>query len=85
MTSEQPRDSDETPRATGITARVRDHVREHRSDMVVDLAFAVGWVTVVTALFEFLQGPQWAYHLCLFAGVVAYFGFFGSMEAVQNR
>ena len=62
---------------------VRDHVREHRSGMVVDLAFAVVWVGVVTALFDLLQGPTWAYHLSLAGGVVAYFGFFASLKAAR--
>jgi hypothetical protein len=61
-----------------------DHVREHRSGMVVDLAFAVAWVAVVSALFDLLQGPTWAYHLSLFAGVVAYFGFFASLEVARD-
>ncbi len=52
--------------------------------MVVDLAFAVAWVAVVSALFDLLQGPTWAYHLSLFAGVVAYFGFFASLEVARD-
>lgn len=67
-----------------LAGTVRDHVREHRSGMVVDLAFAVIWVAVVTALFEALPAPTWAYHLSLFAGVVAYFGFFASLETAKN-
>jgi hypothetical protein len=39
----------------------------------------------VTALFGVVQGPQWAYHLCLLAGVVAYVDFFTSLEAVRSR
>ncbi len=52
--------------------------------MVVDLAFAVIWVAVVTALFDQLPAPRWAYHLSLFAGVVAYFGFFASLETAKD-
>ncbi len=52
--------------------------------MVVDLAFAVIWVAVVTALFDLLQGPTWAYHLSLAAGVVGYFGFFASLESARD-
>ncbi|EFW91144.1 hypothetical protein ZOD2009_16181 [Haladaptatus paucihalophilus DX253] len=52
--------------------------------MVVDLAFAVIWVAVVSALFDALPAPTWAYHLSLFAGVVAYFGFFASLESARD-
>lgn len=64
---------------------VRDHIREHRSGMVVDLVFAVGWVTMVTMLFNVLDGPQWAYYLCMLAGVAAYYGFFASLEIAQEH
>ncbi|WP_440990801.1 hypothetical protein [Haloarchaeobius baliensis] len=67
------------------TAALADHVREHRSGMAVDLAFAVVWVAVVTALFRGLGSPRWAYHLALAGGVVAYYGFFGSLEGVRGR
>ncbi|SHL35976.1 MULTISPECIES: hypothetical protein [Haladaptatus] len=67
-----------------LTGTVLDHVREHRSGMVVDLAFAVIWVAVVSALFDALPAPTWAYHLSLFAGVVAYFGFFASLESARD-
>ena len=64
---------------------VGEHVREHRSGMVVDLLFAVAWVTVVTVVFDVLPGgPQWLYYLTLLGGVVAYFGFFASLEAVRE-
>lgn len=69
----------------GLAGTVRDHVREHRSGMAVDLAFAVVWVAAVTALFDLLQGPTWAYHLSLAGGVVAYFGFFASLEAAREE
>jgi len=71
--------------AAAVPDQVREHVREHRSGMVVDLAFAVVWVGVVTALFDLLQGPTWAYHLSLAGGVVAYFGFFASLTAARNE
>jgi hypothetical protein len=68
----------------GISDRVRNHVREHRSGMVADLIFAVVWVAVVSVLFDVLQGPRWAYHLSLACGVVAYFGFFASLELAKK-
>lgn len=67
-----------------ISDRVRNHVREHRSGMVADLIFAVVWVAVVSVLFDVLQGPRWAYHLSLACGVVAYFGFFASLELAKK-
>lgn len=65
--------------------RLYEHVREHRGGLLVDLAFAVTWVTLVTVLFDALDGPQWAYYLSLFSGVVAYYGFFASLEAARGR
>lgn len=63
---------------------VRDHVREHRRGMVADLVFATAWVTAVSLLFEVAHGPQWAYYLLMFSGVVAYFGFFWSLELARE-
>jgi hypothetical protein len=61
------------------------HVEEHRGGMVVDFVFALAWVTVVTVVFDLLPGgPQWLYYLTLLGGVVAYFGFFWSLEAVRE-
>lgn len=65
--------------------RIADHVREHRSGMVVDLVFAVAWVTMVSVIFAALDGPQWAYYLFMAAGVVAYFVFFASLESARER
>lgn len=64
---------------------IRDHWREHRSGMVVDLVFAVGWVTMVSVLFSVLDGPQWAYYLCMLSGVVAYYGFFASLTIARDH
>ncbi|AFK20969.2 hypothetical protein E6P09_17575 (plasmid) [Haloferax mediterranei ATCC 33500] len=68
-----------------LTETIREHVREHRSGMLTDLLFALVWVTGVTVLFDVLNGPQWAYYLCLGAGVVAYYGFFASLEAAREQ
>lgn len=69
---------------TGID-KIRDYVRENRSGMVVDLVFAVVWVTMVSVIFDVVQGPRWAYYLFMFAGVIAYFGFFSSLDAVREQ
>ncbi|MBX0324044.1 hypothetical protein EGH21_13485 [Halomicroarcula sp. F13] len=69
----------------GLLETVGEHVCEHRSGMFVDLVFAIAWVTVVTLVFDLLPGgPQWLYYLTLLGGVVAYFGFFASLEAVRE-
>lgn len=65
--------------------KIRDYVRENRSGMVVDLVFAVVWVTIVNVIFDVVQGPRWAYYLFMFAGVIAYFGFFSSLKAVRDQ
>ncbi|MFC7019264.1 MULTISPECIES: hypothetical protein [Haloarcula] len=59
------------------------HIREHRSGMVVDMVFAIAWVTVVTVVLDVLMSaPQWLYYLTLLGGIVAYYGFFWTLEAV---
>ena len=63
---------------------VGEHVREHRSGMVVDLAFAIVWVTVVSVSFDLLGAPQWAHYLAMGGGVVAYYGFFWSLDAARG-
>lgn len=63
---------------------VGEHVREHRSGMAVDLAFAVVWVTVVSVVFGALRAPQWATYLGMAAGVAAYYGFFWSMAVARD-
>ncbi len=63
---------------------VREHVRENRHGMFVDLVFAMAWVVGVSVVFDVLNGPQWAYYLTMFGGVVAYYGFFASLEAVRE-
>nr|WP_262180136.1 MULTISPECIES: hypothetical protein [Halomicroarcula] len=70
----------------GLLETVGRHVDEHRGGMVVDFVFALAWVTVVTVIFDLLPGgPQWLYYLTLLGGVVAYYGFFWSLEAVRKR
>lgn len=60
---------------------IGEHVLANRSGIVVDLVFALTWVTVVSVLFRLLPpAPQWAYYLALAAGIPAYYGFFWSLE-----
>ncbi len=64
-------------------SRIGEWVRQAREDrwgLLVDLAFAVGWVTLVDLLFSLLDGPTWAYYMFMLAGIVAYFGFVASLE-----
>ncbi|MFC7076735.1 hypothetical protein [Haloarcula halophila] len=70
----------------GLLETIGEHVQEHRSGMVVDFVFALTWVTVVTVIFDVLLGaPQWVYYLALAGGVVAYYGFFWSLDAVSTE
>ena len=68
-----------------IVDTIRNHVREHRSGMVSDLVFALVWVTIVELFFNFVDGPQWAYYMFMLAGIVAYFGFFWSLELAKAK
>lgn len=68
-----------------VLEALRDHVREHRSGMAFDLAFAVIYVAVVSALFDLLGAPAWARYLALLGGVVAYFGFVASLQVARER
>jgi hypothetical protein len=61
--------------------RLGEYVVEHRRGMVGDLVFALFWVTLVNAFFRLVEGPDWAYYLFMFAGVIAYFGFVFSAQA----
>lgn len=71
--------------SSDLADRLREHVADHRSGMVVDLAFAVVWVTAITLLFEVLAGPRWAYYLFMLAGVAAYYAFFWSLELARAQ
>lgn len=64
---------------------IREHVREHKTGMVADFVFALLWVTLVSLIFEVVEGPRWAYYLLMFAGVVAYYGFYASLAAARER
>ncbi|APX95762.1 hypothetical protein [Natronorubrum daqingense] len=70
---------------TNVAEWIR-HAREDRWGILVDLVFAIVWVTMVDLLFRVLEGPDWAYYMFMLAGIVAYFGFFISLEmATANR
>lgn len=72
-------------RVKSVLVAVGNHIDEHRSGMLVDLVFAMAWVTVVSVLFELVDWPQWAYYVTMGAGVVAYFGFFWSLEMARAQ
>ncbi|NUB91216.1 hypothetical protein HT576_09300 [Haloterrigena sp. SYSU A121-1] len=69
---------------TGIGERL-EALREERWGMLADLVFAIIWVTLVDVIFRFLEGPQWAYYLFMFAGIIAYFGFFASLDLARSK
>lgn len=80
MTEDRPRGPD-----VSFLEAVGEHVREHRGGLLVDLVFAMAWVTVVSVVFALLPSPpQWAYYLAMGSGVLAYYGFFWSLEAAQK-
>ncbi|MFC6718563.1 hypothetical protein ACFQGT_01190 [Natrialbaceae archaeon GCM10025810] len=58
--------------------------REERWGVLVDLLFAIVWVTLVDLLFEVVPGPTWAYYLMMFMGVVAYFAFVWNMDLARK-
>lgn len=58
--------------------------REERWGILVDLMFAIVWVTVVELLFQFVEGPTWAYYLMMFMGIVAYFAFVWNLELARK-
>lgn len=70
-----------------VVDRVREHVDEHGGGMVYDLLFAVVWVALVNALFDFVftGAPTWAFYMFMAAGIPAYFGFFWSLEAAKQQ
>lgn len=68
----------------GALDAVREYVAEHRYGLLTDLAFAVVWVTMVSVLFEVVDGPRWAYYMFMLAGVVAYYGLFGFESAEKG-
>ncbi|PSP73001.1 hypothetical protein BRC86_10995 [Halobacteriales archaeon QS_3_64_16] len=65
--------------------RLRETIAEHGRGLATDLVFAIVWVTFVEAFFALVEGPQWAYYLFMLAGVIAYFGFFASVEQATGE
>lgn len=53
--------------------------------MVFDLAFALGWVGLISVLFSLIGGPQWIYYALLVAGIPAYFLFVASWELAKQQ
>ncbi|MFC7214075.1 hypothetical protein ACFQO4_08285 [Saliphagus sp. GCM10025334] len=58
--------------------------REERWGMLVDLLFAIIWVTIVELIFSALEGPTWAYYALMLAGIVAYFAFVWNLELARE-
>lgn len=59
--------------------------REERWGLLVDLVFAIVWVTMVNLLFRVLEGPDWAYYMFMIAGIIAYFGLFWNLELAKSQ
>lgn len=69
-----------------LADRLQNHYEEHKSGMLYDLMFAVVWVGLVSILFDFvfIGAPQWAFSMFMLAGIPAYFGFFWSLELLED-
>ncbi|ELY74470.1 hypothetical protein [Natrinema pallidum] len=70
-----------------VIDRVREHIADNGTGMIYDLLFAVVWVALVRFLFDFVfvDAPRWAFYMFMLAGIVAYFGFFFSLEQVTRQ
>ena len=84
MTDTNSPDDGKTDRS--VTDRLRSQVRENRTGMVGDLAFAVAWVTFASLLYDFVfpTAPRWVLYMFMLAGIPAYFGFFISVEMAKR-
>lgn len=67
-----------------VFQRIGEYVQENRHGMVGDLVFAVLWVSFVNLIFQFVDGPTWAYYMFMLAGILAYFGFFFSLSIAMD-
>ncbi|WP_418282300.1 hypothetical protein [Halorubrum sp. DTA98] len=70
-----------------VAERVRSYVRENDAGMVLDLLFALGWVGLVSLLFEFvfIGAPTWVFYMFMLAGIPAYFGFLVSLSIARSQ
>lgn len=68
---------------TGVREWV-ETAREERWGILVDLLFAIAWVTLVDVLFQVVQGPTWAYYMMMLTGVVVYFALFWNFELAES-
>lgn len=59
--------------------------REDRWGLLIDLVFAIVWVTAIDLLFRILEGPDWAYYMFMLAGIAAYFLFFANLELATSE
>lgn len=65
--------------------RLVTYLQENQRGIVHDLLFAMIWVGIVSLLFAVVDGPQWAYYLCMLAGIPAYFGYVYSWEMARQH
>lgn len=64
--------------------RLAESIGEERWELLTDLVFAIVWVTLVTALFDVLDGPQWAYYGFMLLGIPVYYVMFTTTEAMAD-
>lgn len=69
-----------------LAERLKRHVTENKSGMLYDFMFAVVWVGLVVFLFDFVfvDAPTWVFYMFMLAGIPAYFGFFWSLELLDD-
>ena len=49
---------DDTRPPMSVVDTLRNHVRDHKRGMFVDLVFAIAWVTAVSVIFDLLSAPS---------------------------
>ncbi|MFP4188431.1 MAG: hypothetical protein ACOCRA_00095 [Halobacteria archaeon] len=64
---------------------LRDHVTENRRGMLVDIVFAVVWVTLATVIANALQAPDYARYILMLAGIPAYYALFISLDVLEQQ
>lgn len=64
---------------------LRDHVEENRRGMLVDVVFAVVWVTLATIIANALHAPDYARYILMLAGIPAYYALFISLDVLEQQ
>lgn len=68
---------------TGVREWI-ERARSERWGILIDLLFAILWVTAVDVFFQFVDGPTWAYYLFMLTGIAVYFGLLWNFELAHR-